>query len=274
MINFSEILWKGQTAGEEPAHPAASRDAGRTATSFATVGNILSHVPVVEAHLEPESRVALLLDPRGAGADRFRFLRVRLREIQSATKLKSLVITSALPKDGKSTVALNLATALSEQGKRSVVLVEADLHRPALANSLGIASQPGLAECLEGEIDPISALKRIEPLSWYLLQAGNPNRNPTELLQGDAVTSLVQKLSAHFDWILFDTPPVGPLTDAISISRAVDASLLVVRADETPKSAVEDAVARLEKKHILGVIFNGSEGLDKTYSKYYGRYGG
>jgi capsular exopolysaccharide synthesis family protein len=272
MINFSELLWKGQTATDEPVRAVGSRETYRAATSVND--NVLSHVPVVEARLKPESRIAVLVDSKGAGADRFRFLRMRLREIQAMAKLSSLAITSSLPRDGKSTVALNLATALAEQGRRSVVLVDADLHRPSLADSLGIPRRPGLAECLEGELDPISALQRVEPLALYLLDSGDAQKNPTELLQTDALVTIVQKLSSQFEWIIFDTPPVAPLTDAISLSRAVDASLLVVRAGSTPKQAVEEAVERLGKKHVLGVVFNGSEGLNRAYSKYYGRYDG
>lgn len=265
MINLSELLWKPQPAtGESPTAPIAPGPVK------ANTG--LSFVPVTHLEIPPESRVALITDPRGPGADRFRYFRMRLREIRSAAKVKSLVITSPLPKDGKSTVAMNLATALADKGKHSVVLIEADLHHPTLAQSLGLPARPGLAESLQGNLDPISALTRVEPLSWYLLQAGTTESNPSELLQSDMLSVVVQKLCALFDWVLFDTPPVAPLTDALFLSQHVDASLLVVRAGSTPREAVEEALARLGKKHVLGVVFNGAEGLNRKYSKYYGYY--
>lgn len=268
MINFSELVWKGASAVKESA---SVRDIPAPPERVSETG--LSRVPVAEAHVDASSRIALLSEPRGPGADRFRYLRMRLREVRSATNLKSMVITSPLPRDGKSTMALNLATTLADGGKQTVVLVEADLHRPTLAQSLGIAPRAGLAEHLEDDLELTPLLQRVEPLAWYLLQAGTARGNPSELLQTDSISAVVEKLSSLFDWVIFDTPPVGPLTDAISLSRAVDASMLVVRADATPRSAVDDAISRLGKNHILGVIFNGSEGVNRSYSSYYGHYG-
>ena len=233
----------------------------------------LECLPAEEVQLLPESRLVFHTDTRGPGADRYRYLRMRLRELAEAGKLRSLLITSALPQDGKSTTALNLATALAEQGKRSVLLIEADLHHPTLREQLGIKSWPGLAECLEDGLDPVLAVRRLTPLDWYLLPAGVPRGNPTELLQSDALSSVISKLSPHFDWILIDSPPLTPLTDALALARQVDASLLVVRAHRTPRDAVERAVELLGRKRVAGVVLNRLEGLDRVYSKYYGYYG-
>jgi Mrp family chromosome partitioning ATPase len=76
-----------------------------------------------------------------------------------------------------------------------------------------------------------------------------------------------------FDWVVVDTPPVTPLTDALTMARHVDASLLVVRADCTPRAAVDEALDRLGPKRVLGIVFNGAESLNRLYSKYYGHYG-
>ena len=137
------------------------------------------------------------------------------------------MITSPLPQDGKSTVALNLATALAEGGKRTVLLIEADLYHPTLTERLGLEVGLGLADCLEGPLHPVLALRRLEPLSWYLLSAGEPRSNPTDLFQTEALARVIQKLSTHFDWILIDSPPLTPLTDALSLARHTDATLLV-----------------------------------------------
>lgn len=262
MINFSEILWK----------PRKSGSSGQSGRSRETTPE-LQRVPVDEVKVDPETRIAMVLDPRSPAADRFRFLRMKLREVKDAVQLRSLVITSALPQDGKSTTALNLATALSEKGKRNVLLIEADLYHPTLASRLGLKQLPGLAECLEEDSNPIEALRRIEPLGFYLLPAGTTNANPTELLQEESLARVIQTLTPMFDWVLIDTPPVAPLTDAILLSRLVDASLLVVRAGHTPEKAVEEAVNLLGQSHVLGIIFNCAEGLDRLYSAYYGYYG-
>lgn len=233
----------------------------------------LDQIAVEEVELRPSSRIVVHTDPRSAGADRFRFLRMCLRELWSAGKLKTLQITSPLPQEGKSTVALNLATALAEGGKRNVLLIEADLHRPTLGEQLGIEKRPGLAECLEDSVNLASALRRIEPLGWYLLTAGEPHSNPTELLQTDAFASLIQRLTPHFDWVLIDSPPIIPLTDAMSIARQTNATLLVAREGRTPREAIEKAIAVVGRQRVLGIILNAVEGLDRIYSGYYGYAG-
>lgn len=230
-------------------------------------------IPVEEVRVHPESRVVFSTDPRSPGADRFRFLRMRLREIWNAGKLRSLLITSPLPGDGKSTIALNLATALSEKGQRAVLLVDGDLHKSALVRQLGIRKGPGLADCLENGLNPMSAVRRLEPLGWYFLSSGNPRAHPTELLQGEVLPAVLQDLSAYFDWILIDAPPVIPLTDALSLARRTDGSLLVVRAERTSRDAVHEAVRLLGHEHVIGVLLNGVGGLNRLYSKYHGYYG-
>jgi capsular exopolysaccharide synthesis family protein len=198
---------------------------------------------------------------------------MRLRELWNAGKLRSLLITSPLPEDGKSTIALNLATALAEQGKCTVLLLEADLHKPSLSQHLEIETRPGLAECLEDGLNPMKVVRRLEPLGWYLLSSGKPRSNPTELLQSENLSGIMQDLSPNFDWILIDSPPVLPLTDALSLARQADASLLVIRAGRTPREALEQTLKLLPPEHVLGVLLNGLEGLNRLYSKYYGYYG-
>lgn len=232
----------------------------------------LRRVRVEEIEIPISARIAFYTDPHGAVADRFRFLRMRLRPIWETGKLRSLLLTSPLPGDGKSTIALNLATALAEGGKRSVLLVDGDFYHPSLAPALGLSNEHGFAGCLEDDLDPWSAIRRIEPLGWYLLPAGVPTGNPAELLQSGAVTQVLQKIAPCFDWILFDSPPVVPLVDALALARHTDATLLVVRAEVTPSDAVKEALALLGPKQALGLVLNGAEGLNKVYSKYYGYY--
>jgi capsular exopolysaccharide synthesis family protein len=223
-----------------------------------------------QAHLSPEIRLVYYADPRNPAADRFRLLRMRLKAHWNTGKLKKLLITSPLAHDGKSTVLLNLATALAERGKRTVLVVEADLHHSPLTESLRLRPWAGLTECLVDQTtSPLSAIRRIEPLGWYLLPAGEPRRNPTELLQTPALGQIMPKLSSCFDWILIDSPPVVPLTDSLSLQQHVDATLLVVRAGQTPREAVEQTISLLGKKNIVGIVLNGVESRDHIYYQYY-----
>lgn len=267
MINFSELLWK---AG--PTKDRRLRSVKVAPSEEFEPLSALRNVPAEKAELETGSRLLLLTDPRSASADRFRYLRMRLRELRELAKLRSLVITSPLPDDGKSTIAMALSTTLAEEGKHPTLLIEADLHHPTLASSLGLKAHAGLAECLEKGLDPLSQIRKVEPLGFYLLQAGMPRGNPTELLQSDALATLMQTLSLHFDWILIDTPPALPLTDAVALSRQVDATLLVARADRTSREAIEQTLKVIGPKHVLGIVLNGAAGLNKLYSDYYGYY--
>lgn len=233
----------------------------------------LANVPVENAALRPESRIVYHSQPDSAGADRFRLLRMRLWPLWEAGKLKTLLVTSAHAQDGKSTVVLNLATALAEKGQRSVLVVEGDLYHPTLSPRLGIPERAGLAECIEAQQDPLSLLRRVDPLGWYILPAGKAQGNPTELLQAPILANLFETLRSYFDWIIIDTPPVIPLTDTLSLRQYADAGLLVARADRTPRDAVEAAVSRVGAQNLLGIILNGSEELDQLYSDYRKSYG-
>jgi capsular exopolysaccharide synthesis family protein len=229
----------------------------------------LPEFAVEEAHLSAENRLVYFADPRSPAADRYRLLRMRLKEHWRAGKLKKLLITGALAHDGKSTVVLNLATALAERGKHSVLVVEADLHHSSITESLKLRPWAGLTECLaDGATSPLSAIRRIEPLGWYLLPAGEPRKNPTELLQTPALGQILQKLSPCFDWILIDSPPVIPLTDSLSLQHHADASLLVVRAGQTPREAVEQTIELLGKKNIVGIVLNAVEARNHLYYQY------
>lgn len=222
--------------------------------------------------LRPETRLSALTDPRGPMADRLRYLRLRLNEVWNPDKLKKLLITSPHPHDGKSTFALNLAVTLTEEGKRTVLLIEGDLHRSAISKELGLAGRPGVSECIENDADPCTLLRRIEPIGCCFLPAGNPRGNPSELLQNKKLQTMMESVSAHFDWVLIDSPPVAPLTDALSWKERTDATLLVVRAGRTPTQATEEALNLLGRKHVLAVVLNGVEGLDRIYKKYYKAY--
>jgi capsular exopolysaccharide synthesis family protein len=232
-------------------------------------GPELDGITADTVQIERSSRIVVHDDPRSPCADRFRLLRLRLNERWNAETMKTLLITSPLPHDGKSTVALNLATALAERGKRRVLLIGADLHHATLTERLGLAERCGLAQCLEDGLNSLSAIRRIEPLGWYLLPAGKARGNPTELLQGGGLAEIKQQLSQHFEWILIDSPPVIPLADVLALKQRTDASLLVVRAGQTPTESVERSLTLLGRKHVIGIVLNGMKTFDRAYSKYY-----
>lgn len=268
MINFSELLWKsGQKEGS--SRRIAAMVEGEEEIRVIPA---LRDTAVESAKIEAGSRIAQLTDPRGAAADRFRYLRMRLREFREVAKLQSIVITSPMPEDGKSTVAVSLATALAEGGKSPTLLIDADMHHSSIAANLSLRPRSGLAECLEGGLNPMSQILRVEPFGWHLLDAGHAQSNPTEIVQSATVPAVMQAVSSYFDWIVIDTPPVLPLTDALSLSKQVDAVLLVVRAGRNSREAIAESMKLIGEKRVVGIVLNEAEGLTRLYSKYYGHY--
>jgi capsular exopolysaccharide synthesis family protein len=254
--------------GESPIQQLGPN--GAVAAAIPGEASILADCPVERAQIRPEQRLVFYTDPHNPAADRFRYLRMRLREGRNAGKLKTVLITSPLSQDGKSTTILNLATALAERGRRAVLLIEADLHKSCIAERLGLKTWAGMAECLQDvHRDPLAAIRRVDPLEWYLLPAGGPAKNPTELLQTPAFATIMQRVAPHFDWILIDSPPAVPLTDAISLQQHADGSLLVVRAGSTPREAVEHTTELLGSKKIFGIVLNGIEAHHHLYSRYH-----
>ncbi len=225
--------------------------------------------PVETVSVTEECRLVIQTDPRSAGADRFRLVQMRLRHLQASKKLRNLLITSPTPGDGKSTVAINLATALAEKGKRAVLLLEADVYRPSLLKKLGLSPWAGLTECLDNKSDPMLAIRRVDPMGFYILPGGTPTPGGN-FLQSTLTPQFFEGLATTFKWILVDSPPTTPMAEILALKVLTDATLLVARAGETPREGIESAIQTLGRDHIIGIVLNGMEGLEKVYSKYYG----
>lgn len=220
-------------------------------------------------HIRPENRIVVHTDPQGPGGERFRFLRAYLRDLQSAGKLKVLLLTSALPCDGKSTAALNLATVLAKQGKHEVLLLEADLRRPSFAKQFGLKPWEGVAETLQHNSDPMCCIRRVEPLGIYVLPAGIQTAEHGEVLPREGYVELTKRLAPYFEWIIVDSPPAIAIADTLELKQMADAILLVARAGYTPREAVEEALSQFAQGQVIGIILNCVEGIDRLYAGYY-----
>jgi succinoglycan biosynthesis transport protein ExoP len=227
---------------------------------------------IEQVNLGPASRLTFHTDPGSIAADRYRYLRMRLRELWSFGKLKTLLVTSPLPEDGKSTTAINLATALADHGRSKVLLIEADLYHSPLVSMLGLDPTPGLAECIESGLDLRSAIRKLHPLEWFLLPAGKPQGNPTESLHREEFARILRQVASSFDWVLIDSPPVLPLVDALVLRRHADGTLLIARAGHTPRAAIEQSISLIGKEHVVGIALNAAEKVNQAYSKYSGYY--
>ncbi len=191
-----------------------------------------------------------------------------------------IAVTSATPRDGKSTVATNLALTLADQGSR-VLVVDADLRRPQVHTAFGLEQSPGISDVLTGvaSIDEaIQGLSGSPTLS--LLACGTAVERPTELIGNEGFEALMTELRTRFDYIVVDTPPLLAVTDAALVGAVADGTLVVVRANKTDLGALSTAVSQLRRLRVplLGVVMNGvPTGRSSGYSytpEYYPSYAG
>ncbi len=176
------------------------------------------------------------VDPRSQRAEAFRSLRTNLQFIDVANPPKSIVVTSSLPGEGKSTTTANLALSLAETGLK-VVVIEGDLRRPRLLDYLGFEGSVGLTDVLVGRVEVDDVLQPFGRTGLRLLGAGPIPPNPSELLGSANMEQLVADLAERFDYVLIDAPPLLPVTDAAVLSTIVDGALVVVGAGRGPARA-------------------------------------
>ncbi|HEV7176673.1 MAG TPA: polysaccharide biosynthesis tyrosine autokinase, partial [Solirubrobacteraceae bacterium] len=212
-------------------------------------------------------------DPRSPRAEPFRTLRTNLQFVDVSGGARSFVITSSIESEGKSTTAANLSIALESAGKR-VIIVDADLRRPKLAEYLGLEGAVGLTDLLIGRVQLADVAQRWGRGNLYVLPAGLVPPNPSELLGSAVMATLIKRLETEFDYVIFDAPPLLPVTDAAILSKSVGGVIVVVAAGRTHKNQLTAAVSAL---HNVGARISGfvitmlpRSGPD-AYG--YGRYG-
>jgi capsular exopolysaccharide synthesis family protein len=232
----------------------------------------LASFKTVPVKLSPDNKFVSITDTDSLAAEKFRFLGIRLRYLQQKKPMKSLLVTSSVPGEGKSTVAGNLACALAASKLQKVLLLEGDLRRPSLAHQLGLENYPGLCESLESSPEEATNIYRLEELGLWVLPAGGSPRNPLEFLQPAKVSVLVDRLTSFFDWIIIDSPPILPLADTIIWMRLADAVLLVTRPGTTAKRQLHRSLEAVEQSKLLGAVLNGSrEAVPNSYYYYTAR---
>jgi protein-tyrosine kinase len=191
--------------------------------------------------------------------EQLRNLRSRLHEARETRPLKTVLVTSAMPGEGKTFVCTNLAYAFARQTDRRLLLVDADLRAPAVHPLLGAPPEPGLASYLRGEAGLEKILQRGPHENFYFIPAGKPPGNPVDLLNTGKLKALLVELAPLFDWILLDSPAAGPVSDALRIADWCDGVLLVVQGGKTPYDLAQGVTRELREKHLLGVVLNRTE---------------
>ena len=203
--------------------------------------------------------------------EQYRRLATVLHEEQVQRQLKTVMITSALPQDGKTLTVVNLAITLSESYARRVLVIDADLRWPGLHGVLNIPNDCGLSEALRDGRHELPFVEVSSHLS--ALTAGKPGPTPLAGLTSKRMGEVIEACAARFDWVLMDTSPVGVLPDAQVLARLVGAVILVIGAGSTPAAAVERAIAELGgPDSIIGTVLNRVEERRIPEANYYGQY--
>lgn len=207
-------------------------------------------------------------------SEQYRHLAATLHHAGQRSSARVVMVASAMPGEGKTLTATNIALTLSESYGRRVLIIDTDLRRPSMHEVFGLPNHCGVNDVLNrGAIAPAF---EISP-RLAVIPAGRPNPDPLAGLTSPLLESLVRAAVCQYDWVVIDTPPVGLLTDANLIVRLVDAIVMVVSANKVGYADLQRAVEALGRERIIGVVLNRAEGTPFTrnygYDGYYGGYG-
>ena len=208
--------------------------------------------------------------PRSLSAEAYRSLRTHIKFSSLDKPIKTIVVTSSLIGEGKSTVVGNLAYSLNQDGSR-VLVIDCDLRKPSIHENFLLSNEKGLTDILVGKSDLKSVTKKIED-SLFLITAGSIPPNPAEILGSKEMEDLIKELSINFDYIILDTPPILPVSDTLLLASKADATLIVVKARKTKEKIVKESYSKLveARANVIGTILNESDkSLDNKYCGYY-----
>jgi capsular exopolysaccharide synthesis family protein len=238
----------------------------------------LGIVPNIEADGERSADLFVQSNPRSPAAECLRSLRTNLAFMSPERPLKTILVTSSGPQEGKTTTAISLAETIAGGGSR-VLLVDADLRRPRIHRTFGLQNDRGLSNLIVGDGTLEEVAVSTEAPNLWVLQAGPVPPNPAELLHTAAFSELLKRMSSRFDRVVVDAPPTGVVADPVIISTQVDGTLFVIRAGHTSRDLAKRTIRSLTdvNARVLGVVLNrvdltrpGYGGHYYTYGYYYG----
>jgi capsular exopolysaccharide synthesis family protein len=208
--------------------------------------------------------------PMSAAAENLRAIRTNLMFMSGDRPIRSLAVTSGSPREGKTTLAVNLAISVAQSGKR-VLIVDTDMRRPRLHHAFGIDSKTGLTNVLVGNSTPKDVIRSSVVPSLSVLPCGPIPPNPSELLHRERFQQFVKEATEMFDFVVFDSPPLGPVTDAAVLGTQVDGVLIVVKSQQTTTDALSSVLRQLNDvaANVVGGVING---FDPKHSRYDGGY--
>ena len=229
-------------------------------------------IVIVDRSMDPH--LVVYHDPKSFLSEQYRHFRTNLLALNKDNSPRSLVLTSANKGDGKSISLANIGLSLVESGLR-VCLVDTDFRGPSLAGMFGLEEEPGLSDLILDRIGLSKVLVPSKVENLYLLPAGREPQNPTELLGSDRLVDLINVLKQDFHYILLDTPPVFPFTDACILGARCNGIVFVVKMEKTSRAVVQKAVNSLENAggKVIGTFLTAIRPVrtDESHDYYYYR---
>jgi protein-tyrosine kinase len=242
------------------------------ADGYLRFDDLLSRCAHPEWH--PDSNVNVFGNASASphAAEQFRTLRSRLYQLRNSQNLRTLLMTSSIPGEGKTFVTTNLAQALVRQPDRRVLIVDGDLRCARLHVPLGAPNSPGLSDYLRGDVDELGVIQHGEG-NLCFIPGGKEVSDPSELLSNGRMKKLLDRVTPVFDWVIIDSPPCLPVADASILANYCDGVLLVVRAGSTSTEVAQRACQELQGRNVVGVVLNAVEQSHMYGSYYYQGYG-
>jgi len=218
-----------------------------------------------EAAGEINKRRIAMLQPDSYVAEQFRALRGRIDALAGHRPLRTLVVSSPLAGEGKTTAAINLAVVTSMSVGRRVLLMDCDMRKPKIHQALGLRPETGLAEVLTDEVALEHAIIKIEGMNLDVLPVRGRPSNPSELLGSPRMRELIEEVAARYDRVVIDTPAALGVPDAKAVAELCDGIVVIVRADVTSQQDVEAALEILDRRRLLGLVLNGAQTSQGRY---------
>lgn len=209
-------------------------------------------------------------DLKNPATEAYRVIRTSIQFAQAGKELKTLAVTSCTPNEGKSMTIANLAVVLTQAGK-SVLLLDCDMRNPTVHKNFNLSNKVGLSSCISMGTALSDAVQKTSIEGLYALTGGVIPPNPSELLGSEQMKNVLQRAKEQYDYVLIDTPPVMPVTDALIVSRFVDGMILVIASAEVKVEMARDVKNQLVNAgaNILGVVLNKVRSEHHGYGYYY-----
>lgn len=221
--------------------------------------------------MENRRKLITTFDPKSPISEQYRTIRTNIQYSDIDSKIKTLMVTSSAPGEGKSTTAANMAVVFAQQGKK-VLLIDADLRKPTVHYTFGLGNAFGLTTVLTKQIQLEKAIAETDESNLWVLTSGPIPPNPAELLSSQSMEQCLKDVSENFDMVIMDTPPLLAVADPQILSNQCDGTILVVFSGKTETDQVQKAKELLvsAKSKLLGVVLNNKQIEKTSYYYYYG----